>query len=448
MKKKGDIISTQKGEIKIIKLLGEGGQGFVFKVKFNGKEKALKVYKKVMSPQFSATIIKLTERKNLGKAFIWPEYAFLDNNLLCYIMDLRPDNFIDLNTLTSGKDLGFHYNIRITACLNIINAFRNLHSMGYAFLDINYGGFFVDPNTGSVLIADCDNIVENGINLINMFGFPGAVAPELVIARSKFGTHLISKKVVPDKYTDYHSLAVLIHLILTHQDPLQGPKYLTTDGQEDELELETYGTNPVYIMDPINFSNRANTKYHKNFLSIWNELPLYMQEIFQKAFSKDCLFVGSPKGDYSNRQYRVNEREWMDVLFRFRTNLVVCPRCSYDIFIKQRALICDNCKNKINVLFAAHIKNKYFIPIHGMTVLAKGQVMEANLVDDSTSDYLKVVSIKDKELGIKNVSPDEILIKNKEGKKLYLKPQESILLIEGLKFIFNNSYEVEIFSYK
>lgn len=448
MRKEGELILTSQGEIKLVKLLGEGGQGAVFKVLFNGHEKALKVYKSRISDEAVASIIGLSRNPSPGEAFLWPEYAFLDDGILCYIMPLKPSDYIGMNELTSGKPIGFHYDKRITACLNIINAFRNLHSRGYAFLDINYGGFFVNPKNGDVLIADCDNVVENGVNLINMYGFPGAVAPELVVSRSPEGAHLKSKHVVPDKYTDYHSLAVLIHLIMTHQDPLQGKKYLTTEGDERTLELETYGTDPVYIMDPVNLSNRADAKLHGNFLSIWNEFPSYFQEVFQKAFSKDVLSVGKVGGIYENRQNRVTEREWLDVLFRLRSNAVVCPRCGYDIFIKNRDLVCDNCQNQMTIDFAAHIKNKYFIPVHALTELAKAQVMESNMDDTSITTYLKVADVGAGKLGMKNTSPDDILLKNKENKQLYLQPGQSVPLMDGLKFIFNNSYEVVIHEYK
>ena len=447
--KKGDVISTEKGMIKILKQLGEGGQGIVYKVDFNGEEKALKVYKKQESKDVEKSIINLSKRPCFSSEFIWPENAFIKDGVIHYIMKLRPERFIPMDDVTSGKVKGIHYRVRLNACINIAKAFRMVHDSGYAFLDINYGGFFVDPDTGDVLITDCDNIVPSGENPGNMFGVIGFAAPELMVARSGKCQHLPS--VGPDKYTDYHSLAVLIHYILTFQHPLFGSAYLKSDvsvESSEDLELKTLGLDPVYIMDSTNTSNRAASDTHANFISIWNEFPKYMKETMIKAFSHEVLYVGNPKGNYQNRQKRLSEKQWLDVLFRLKSNTVICPNCGNDIFLQGAHPSCPSCHKEVGIEYAAKLSyGGYAIPIQGDMELYKGQLMDAN-VDEHVSDiYLRTVS-KNGALSIKNTTENVLFKLIKGGEHADFKPGMIFKVAPGFEIKINDRDTVSVITVK
>lgn len=448
--KAGDVIKTEKGLIKIEQLLGEGGQGTVYKVDFNGEKKALKVYLAPVPKAVEKSLLNLSKRPCISNAFVWPEYAFIENGVIHYIMKLRPSGYISMDEVTSGNTRGIHYRERLAACINIVKAFRILHDSGYAFLDINHGGFFVDPKNGDVLIGDCDNIVPSGENPGNMLGFEGYIAPELIVSRSGKANNL--GNVSPDKYTDSHSLAVLIHLMLTFQHPLMGPRYMKSDIAETgeaDLELETFGLNPVYIMDPSNTSNRATPEIHENFLSIWNEFPNYMKELMYKAFSHDVLYVGNPNGKYSNRQNRLREKDWLDALFRLKSNTVICPSCGNDVFLQGKHPSCPKCGKLVDIKYAAKLSCAgYPVPLQGETELYKGQLMEANIDDHISDVYLRVVLSKSGALSLKNTSPDMLFRAQKDGHYADFKPGMVLPLSAGLEITINGNSKINIVELK
>ncbi len=46
----------------------------------------------------------------------------------------------------------------INAGLNMVEGFRALHNRGYSYQDLNDGNFFINPQSGDVLICDNDNV--------------------------------------------------------------------------------------------------------------------------------------------------------------------------------------------------------------------------------------------------------------------------------------------------
>ena len=52
--------------------------------------------------------------------------------------------------------------IRATACFDIATSFQRLHATGYCYQDINFGGFFIDAERGTIQICDADNIAVDG----------------------------------------------------------------------------------------------------------------------------------------------------------------------------------------------------------------------------------------------------------------------------------------------
>ena len=211
--KNGQIIPLEGGKkATIIKKLGEGGQGIVYSVKIDGKDYALKWY----TFRFQN---KKGFRKNLQEnikngapdsKFLWPLYLTEEiNNSFGYVMDLRPAKFSDFSDILNNKVRFNSTEKLITAALNIVNAFRTLHRKGLSYQDLNDGNFFIDVNTGDVLICDNDNVTPDGMkNPGNIGGKPGYMAPEIVCAKS-----------YPNSLTDSHSLAVIVFKLFCRHDP-------------------------------------------------------------------------------------------------------------------------------------------------------------------------------------------------------------------------------------
>lgn len=448
MIRNGDVLTIGGKNVKVLGELGSGGQGAVYRVVVNGEEKALKIYHSFVDKAVVDSIISLSSKKSPGEAFIWPENACLNaEGKLCYLMKLRPQGYVNMDGISSGARKGVHYTALLNACINTVKAFRILHSAGYAFLDINHGGFFVNPDTGDILIADCDNITPNGTNPGGMTGFQGYMAPELLVKMSGQGSHL--PYVTPDIYTDRFSLSILIHFILTHQHPLQGPRYLCSDVSRESdanCELLNFGLDPVYIMDPVNKSNQATAELHANFLSIWKELPSYFREALIRAFSHDTLYVANPNGNYSFRQKRMDEKEWLKALFRLRSNTVVCPRCGNDVFLVGNKPSCPQCGSVIAIEYAVRVSHgDYYVPLHGKSIFAKGQLTTADIDDHISDTWLKVVNSDGRQV-VKNCSQQLFHVETREGKSARMPPEGACALEDliGGKIIIKDNDVISI----
>ena len=200
--KKGTRIPTVTGnEIEIVEKLGEGGQGVVYKVKHDGKLRALKWYFPGKLQDEAAFIKNLENNINNGaptKAFLWPlELTEYVDGSFGYVMELRPQEYKDFSRFLLAREHIKSIDALINAALCITNAFRALHAKGYSYQDLNDGNFFINPNTGDVLICDNDNVAPYGKSL-GIAGKCRYMAPEVV-------TH----KKLPDVFTDRFSLGSL-----------------------------------------------------------------------------------------------------------------------------------------------------------------------------------------------------------------------------------------------
>ena len=57
----------------------------------------------------------------------------------------------------------------------------------------------------------------------------------------------------------------------------------------EQRQKRYYGESPVFIADPKNASNRPVKGVHNNFLMRWPQMPVYIQNTFIKAFSKEVM---------------------------------------------------------------------------------------------------------------------------------------------------------------
>ena len=90
-----DVYKRQGGELEVIQKLGEGGQGIVYKVNYNGKQLALKWYfiNKLSNPdKFYRNIQNNIKQGAPTSAFLWPlEITEYFEGSFGYLMELRPD---------------------------------------------------------------------------------------------------------------------------------------------------------------------------------------------------------------------------------------------------------------------------------------------------------------------------------------------------------------------
>lgn len=416
----GAQIRTSFGEEWTVKrLLGEGGQGYVYLIERNHTQKALKWYKpRMASRRFYEHIRKNVIDGSPSSGYIWPtDTTEFNGTTFGYIMDLRPEGFYDMTDILLKQVDFVSFRRVVDAAMNIVNDLRVLHNKGYSYQDLNDGNFFIDPKTGRVLICDNDNVATNGEPTL-VLGKPRYMAPEIVLRRN-----------MPNIYSDRFSLALIIFRLLTNGHPLEGKR---TVGRTltPEAQSVIYGNDPVFLFDPDDDRNRPDPVIHRNEILIWHCLPEYMKNIFLRAFSKEGLMT-------PNR--RPTEADWIDVLVRFRSNIVTCS-CGNEVFVDDEGkAVCDQCGKKVKIPFWLQLP-EYRIPGMRDSRIYRCQTCIAN-PDRALEPVARVLAARNDpgRLGIRNMSSEPWNAVTTKGVNRKVEPNGVIPLKAGIRFRSNDS---------
>lgn len=315
MLKIGDKVPLELGGgAEILDVLGQGGQGIVYRAEFAGKEYALKMYfqNKLRRPElFRDNLRTLCEDKTANEAFLMPRLLTSETEEgFGFLMDLIPEEYKPFSDILNARvKLSGLYSV-VNSAIRITAAFRELHNSGKSYQDMNDGGFFIRPSDGDVLICDCDNIAPYGEHL-GIAGKPGYMAPEIVRGEK-----------APDKFTDRYSLAVVLFRLLLRGDPLEGGRVLKSVCLTEEAERRHYGFEPLFVYDPDDDSNRPVRGVHNNIIKFWRIMPDYIREAFEFSFTTGLN--EPPK--------RLIEKQWLDLLKRLRGDITACP-CGIQNFL-------------------------------------------------------------------------------------------------------------------
>lgn len=422
----GKVLKTDFGApIKVIKYLAGGGQGDVYVVEYGGKKKALKWYKDVgKDPEsFYENLKRNVDRGSPDKAFLWPE-AITEKaeGSFGYIMDLRPEKYHEISEylLTSVKFSSFK--AAVEACIKTASAFRILHNSGLSYQDLNDGNFFINPQTGDVLICDNDNVAPNGTNM-GVIGKPRYMAPEIVLGKS-----------LPNTQTDRFSLALILFVILCNNHPFEGKKSLVPCLTPVEAE-KLYGSEILFICDPNDQSNAPVKNIHTNVIARWAFMPDYIKDAFLKAFSQQAI---------QEPGRRPKELDWLKVLVRFRSDIVRCS-CGNEVFIKGASTTrCDGCGKPLP------IKHTIQLPEYTITAAKGSRIYRCQLGTCNASDALTPVALivaKDDApdvLGFKNMTTNILKATTPSGKMKQVQPQEVVPFKAGIVIeAFDNKIELK-----
>jgi len=421
--------SISSSEFKVEKFLGAGGQGEVYVISKDGNSLALKWYLARSATPFQEDILQNLVRRSIpNQKFLWPlEIINVQNvNGFGYTMPILNDKFKSFN-LWLNKKIEPTLRLLITTCLELADGFHQLHAMGLCYQDLSLNNIYFDPKIGNILIGDTDNIVINGDNRSNIMGTPKYMAPEIVRGDSK-----------PNTQTDLFSLAVMIFYIMFLSHPLEGKKETEIPIFDFEAMKKIYGTEPKFIFDPNDSSNRPDPVYHPNATAFWEIYPAFLKKIFIKAFT-DGLF--------DPLHGRVIETEWLSVLSKLRDHIYYCRHCRaenfYDPDKKINQVACWRCKRLITM--------PYWIVINKNTI--KNTVMLNNdtklflhHIDPSRSyDFSQVVAEvvnhpTDPTIwGLRNLTRDKWTAKTNSGKIVEKEPGKSIVLTEGTIIYFGKA---------
>ncbi len=331
---------TNGGGVTVLSKIGEGGQGAVYKVSYSGKEYALKWYlpsylKKTNHKKFCKNLAANVKAGSPSPHFLWPKAIAMTGKKskgVGYIMDLRPGNYAEFTKFIKAKEHFSSTEAVIKAAINIVDAFLALHKKGLSYQDLSPGNFFIDKNSGDVLVCDNDNVAPYGENL-GVGGTPGYMAPEVILGKSK-----------PDTNTDLFSLSVILFELFFLAHPLEGANCCKHPCLTPKIEKDLYAENPVFVFSKTDASNRPVRGTCSNLVKLWPVYPEFLHDAFDRAFGEGL----------KNQSKRLSENDWKRVLYRLQDNTVTCPKC-YEINFADKGsngeLTCDVCGKKFPIPF-------------------------------------------------------------------------------------------------
>ena len=433
------------GKAKVLSVIGSGGQGIVYLVEFNGMKWALKWYDvdKIKRPkEFRKNLKDNISDGAPSNKFLWPKYLTKENEdgTFGYIMELKPasfDSFVDiLNTYklevdpltgrATKRPVRFtNLYAMVTAVINIVNAFRQLHRSGKSYQDLNDGGFFINVNTGAVLVCDCDNIAPDGSNF-GIGGKPGYMAPEIVRGVAK-----------PNVQTDKYSLAVVLFKLLFRGDPMEGEKVVRDVCLTESSELKHYGQNAIFVYDPNDASNRPVRGIHDNVIKFWRLYPQYIKDAFITSFTTGL----------TEPNKRIIENEWQKMFIRLRSEIIMCScgRTNFtSMFVKldDKTYRCPKCGMQFSSLSINHLD--YRIPLY-----VGCRFFECD-IDRDSDDFLTVSGelvenkLKAGLLGIKNTSEKIWSVKFPDESVRDVPPGNGFPVWPGLEIDFGGGVQAKI----
>lgn len=395
------------GTATIIKELGRGGQGIVYLVEVCGEKKALKWYLNAPDDKFYRNLQQNIASGAPSAAFLWPEFLTeKQQGSYGYIMKLRPQNYYEFGNFLLAKVSFKSFTAMLSAAMKICNGFMMLHRFGYSYQDLNDGNFFIDPQTGDVLICDNDNVMPQG-EKSGIMGKARYMAPEIVAGG------------IPDKYSDRFSLSVILFMLFYANHPFEGAKVVACPCMTESFEKRFYGSEALFIYDPTDKSNLPVRGIHQNVIRRWPVFPQLLRDTFIEEFSQEKL---------KDPSTRMIEQNWEKVISSVRDSLVVCNHCSEETFVDTSKIKdrCIDCGNDVDLAKRLIINNRS-LPLTNKTNIY--------IDNDNTPDGVVTTDANGFML-IKNISTETWTVETPSGKVKTVAPQEILPVKEGLKITF------------
>ncbi|MBG1233908.1 protein kinase domain-containing protein [Aestuariivirga litoralis] len=412
-------------------VVGSGGQGSVYEADLDGRKLALKWYHPhvaVADVNLRQRITRMVQQGAPDGSFVWPmDLAEVDGSgSFGYIMPLiSPDRRPLKLMFENGKErINPSLTARVAACLNIATSFQKLHATGYCYQDINLGGFFLEPERGSIQICDADNISVDG-ELGGVYGTRKFMAPEV-----------LRREALPSTKTDLYSMAVLFFYMILNWHPLDGKAEASIAMMTPAAEMALYGTQPRFVFDPKDSSNGPVTGTHDWIMARWKAMPEVLKQLFIRVFTTGLM----------QPQSRPLESEWRSALDQLGEAVVACPKCGFehgaDLKLLESGSHCVVCQTVMALppLLTAR-RDPLLLKLRRKILeyqMAAGYVDPAAQVIASVQSNPKDPTM----IGLQNMNTASWDVRGLDGKNFSVAPGKTVRILDGLNIGFGQVHGV------
>lgn len=396
------ILSEDKSkEFVVDSLIHSGtGQGDIYKVHSGKDVYAMKLFHTGNVKDISRQIENLKRRGKASSAFVHPLYVVKVEENIGYVMEYvggeyYADGYILFNgeeCVTAGGDtvrIELPFNQKIAALYNIAQAINILYEADIALADLKFDNIKINTRDYSVKILDIDTAIGGRTKPI-VTGTIGFMPPLTMRGEE-----------APDKYNDSYALAVMIFMTLIGGHPLRGRLY--EEPCNTDIDTYTFATNPVYIYNKKDTSNRPLAS-DKRVIERMKKYPKYFLDAMHKTFV-DGLF---------DKKKRVEPREWEEILLRLYQEHYLCKHCGEEHFFGGKEKKCNICGTQLEppikmICEGSAVSGVYLF--NGMEIYTK------DLWEDTNSIQLfKVVVTKyDRKYGLQLMTSDTVTMSLSNG---------------------------------
>jgi DNA-binding helix-hairpin-helix protein with protein kinase domain len=411
---------------RIGRFLGAGGQGEVYEAELNGKPVALKwYYPNWATDEQQKALGTLVRMGAPSNKFLWPtELASATNaSGYGYVMPLREQRFKGIVDMMKRR-IEPSFRTLATVGLELSHSYLQLHAKGLCYRDISFGNAFFDPDSGEILICDNDNVAIDNQSKGGIYGTPRFMAPEIVRGDA-----------MPSTQTDLFSLSVLLFYMFMMHHPLEGKQELAIKCLDLPAMKKLYGTEAVFIFDPLDLSNAPDPRHHKNALVFWSVYPGFLRELFTQAFTD---------GIRDPQHGRVRESKWRATMVRLRDAITYCAHCGAENFhdadaVDGRLGCCWSCKQKLRLPPRIRIARNFVVLNHDTLLFPH------HVDDEKKYDFTRPVAAVTRHptdpniWGLKNVSEQSWSSTNSRGEVKDVLPGRSVSLALGTRINFGHA---------
>lgn len=422
----GQVLQTLTGQTcEVEQFLGGGGQGEVYKVSFCGTPVALKFFFPHMATDNQRKGIEyLLQKQAPDSRFLWPLDIVTSADIpgFGYLMPLRPSNFKNIIDLMKRR-IDPSFKALCIAGRQLADSFLKLHALGLCYRDISFGNAFFDPDSGEILICDNDNVAADGTGDSAVLGTPRFMAPEVVRGDA-----------MPSSHTDLYSLSVLLFYLFVIHHPLEGAREAQIHCMDLPAMNRLYGTEPLFIYDPNDESNRPVPGLHDNACLIWPILPDFIKTLFIQSFTN---------GLTDPIHGRVRESEWRHAMSRAHDLIFYCA-CGAENFYDPEDLQnqgqptpCWSCQQPVKLPYRMRIDGKELVMLNHDTKLYPHHTQATAMYDFSAAVASVQQHPNDPTIwGLKNLGSTRWVMTALDGTLKDVEPGKSATLTQGIRLDF------------